>query len=814
MWSDIKQSVRQFWKHPAFTFVAVLTLALGIGANTAIFSVIDTVLLKPLPYPEADRVVTLWESDPTRNIPQQLVTPPNFFDWQKQNKSFEQIGFYTAFDANIILPDGVQTVRRAHPSSEVFSILRATPLLGRTFTREEDQNQGARAAIISHSFWQNRLGGRADVLGQTLTVDTYGRRDYPIVGVMPPNFSFPDKTELWLSAGWNGIPRTRHGHWFNVIARLKPGVTLQQASAEMATIQGNLAAANRDAIIGTTVATIPLLQQTLGPSLKPALILLWATVCAILLIACVNVANLLLARAVTRRKEFALRAALGANRSRIIRQLLSESVLLSLAGGLAGALLGWWALQLLLHFSPANIPRLDEVHFDLRTLAFTFLISAATGLLFGLAPAWQFSRPQIDQTLRESSHSTSSGRAISNLRSALVTGEIALSLLLLVAAALMIQAFAQILRQDRGFQPDHIITAQLDFSVSGYTTWVEPTQTRPQIKLKQLLDRLATQPGVEYAAATYRLPRRTPEPPNQPIVIEGRQGDPVVADYFGITPNYFATLGIPLLRGRLFTEDDTIESQNVIIINQTLARQHFGGRDPIGLRIAIGGRRNSSIPDEEYRKWPIIVGIVNDTKTLTVNGQVFPQIYVPYWQWPMQTPYAVIRAKGDPAALTALLRREIKSTIPNIPVPKIETMDAILGEVTAAPRFQTYLLTAFSALALALAAIGLYATLAYAVAQRTHEIGIRMALGAERNRVLILIIKDGLKLVALGAAIGILLSLASTKLLTTALFGLRPAATIPILTVTTLLFLIALLASYLPARRASKVNPIEALRHE
>lgn len=814
MWNDLRFSLRQLRKNFGFSAVAILTLALGIGANTAIFSVIDTLLLKPLPYPNADRIVTLWERDPSRAMDKEAVTPPNFVEWQKQTHTFEQLGYWTAFDANLLLPDGVQTVHRAHLSSEIFSILRTAPLLGRAFTVEEDNVNGPRSAIISYGFWQTRLGSRADVIGQTITVDTYGRRDYTIVGVMPRNFSFPQQTELWLAAGWNGIPRERQGHWLNVIGRLKPGIRLEQAAAEMNTIQSAIAAAHPGSLLGTSVASIPLLQHTLGPRLKPALFLLWGVVIGVMLIACVNVANLLLARAVTRRKEIAVRAALGASRARIIRQLLLESSTLAIAGGVAGALLGWWALQALLAFSPGDLPRLQEVRFDLRTLAFTFGISAITGILFGLAPAWQFSRPNIDSVLHESARSTSAGLVITRVRGALVAAEIALSLLLLVGAALMIQTLATLLREDRGFQSEHLITADLDFSVTGYTTWIRPTETRPQIKLKQLLDNLSAQPGIAVAAAASRMPRRESGPPTQPFYIEGEPaGSPHTADYVGVTPKYFAAMGIPFLRGNEFTEDNRLETPPVLIINETLAKRFFPGQDPIGKRISMS--RNPAIPDTaDLSKWPVVIGVVADVKTLGINPETHPQVYVPYWQYPMLTPTAFIRAKGDPAAMTSLLRREVKSTIPNIPVPKIQTMDAILSEVVAQPRFQTWLLSAFGALAALLAAIGLYGSLAYAVAQRTHEIGIRMALGAQRACVLALIVNDGMKLVLAGTIIGAILSIASTKILSHAFFGIHPSIAVPIVAVTPLLFLIALLASYLPARRATKINPTEALRCE
>jgi putative ABC transport system permease protein len=812
MWNDLKFAVRQLRRNLGFTAVAVLTLALGIGANTAIFSVIDAVLLKPLPYAEPDRVVTLWEQDLKRDVTQDAVTPPNLEEWRKQNQVFEGLGYWTAFDANLVLADGVQTVRRAHPSSEVFSILRAQPLMGRTFTADEDQPEGNRAAIISYSFWQNRLGARTDVLGQTVTIDTYGRRDYTIVGVMPRSFTYPDKTELWLPAGWNGIPRTRHGHWLNVIGRLKSGVSLEKAAAEMNTIQSRIAAVHPSSLVGSSVSVVPLPEHIVGPKLKPALLMLSAVVAGVMLIACANVANLLLARAVNRQKEISLRTALGATRWRIIRQLLAESSLLAIAGGVAGALLGWWSLQILLTVSPADIPRLNEVRFDVRTLLFTIAVASATGIFFGLAPAWQSSRPDLDRVLREGSHAASSGVTMTRLRNALVMGEIAVSLLLLVGAALMIQAFAQILNEERGIRTEHVITAALDFSVSGYTTWIRATETRPQVKLKPLLDEIAAQPGVEYVAAASNLPRRNSGQPSQPFYVEGQlPGKPHTADYTGVTPKYFETMGIPLLRGRAFTEDDRLEAPQVLIINETLAKRCFAGQDPLGKRLSMS--RNPAIPDTaELSKWPVVVGVVRDVKTLGVNPEAHPQVYVPYWQWPMLTPTAIVRAQGDPAGLTAMLRREVKETIPNIPVPKIQTMDSILHEVTAQPRFQTWLLSAFGGLAALLAGIGLYGTLAYAVAQRTHEIGIRMALGAERSRVLAMIIKDGMKLVVAGAIVGAVLSLASTRILAHAFFGIQPHAPLPIAAVTVLLFVIALCASYLPARRATKINPTEALR--
>lgn len=812
MWNDLKFAVRQLRHNSGFAAVAILMLALGIGSNTAVFSIINAVILKPLPFAEPERVMTLWERDIARGIEKDAVTPPNFDLWEKQNRSFESLGYWTAFEANLVLAEGVQKVRRAHASSGVFSALRVRPLLGRVFGVEEDQPEGPRSAIISHSFWRNQLGGRHDVVGRTVTIDTYGRREYTIVGVMPPEFTFPDKTELWLSAGWNGIPRNRHGHWLNVIGRLRPGVALEQASAEMNTIQSAIAASNPGALLGKTVSIVPLLQQTLGPRLRPALLLIWGVVGGVMLIACANVANLLLVRAIARQKEMSLRAALGASRARIIRQLLAESATLALAGGLAGAALGWWTLQLLLAVSPGNLPRLDEVSFDMRTLAFTFAISAATGILFGLAPAWQFSRPDLDRALRGASHSVSSGLAVFRLRGFLVCSEIAISLLLLSGAVRMIQAFAQLIREDRGFQSAQVITADLDFSVSGYTTWIRPTETRPQIRIKQLMDRLETQPGVEVVAAASNLPRRNSGPPNQPFYVEGQPaGKPHTADYTGISPHYFDALRIPLLRGRAFTEDDRLEAPQVLIINETLAKRCFPGQDPIGKRLSMS--RNPAIPDTaELSKWPMVVGVVADVKTLGVTPETHLQVYVPYWQWPMLTPTAIVRAKGDSAALAGMLRKEISAAIPNIPEPKIMTLDSILGEVVAQPRFQTWLLVVFGILAALLAAIGLYGMLAYTVAQRRREIGVRVALGAQRSDVMGLILQQGLKLVALGTAVGLAAAAALARLMNQALYGAQPAYFVSFAGSAAILFGVAFLASMIPARRAASIQPMDALR--
>jgi len=505
--SELKFALRQLVKNPGFTTVAGLTLALGIGANTALFSVINGVLLRPLPFREQERLVTLWESSPA--IEQQAVSPPNLSDWQTQNRSFEEIAFWTGpTDFNLVTQDGVEKVRASYPSSSLFRALPVAPQLGRGFLAEEDRPQGPRSAIISYKLWQQRFGGDPHALGSSLTVDTYGRRTYTVIGVMPQGFQFPEDTELWLAAGWNGLPQDRRsGHWLSALARLKPGVTLAQARAEMNGIQARIAREYSSDRLGSEVSVVPLLLQTVGRNRRTALLVLWAAVAGVLLIACANVANLMLVRAATRQKEIALRVALGAGRWRVIRQLLTVSILLALLGGATGALLGYWGVKLFVAASPANIPRLTEVSVDGLALCFTLCAAALTGVAFGLAPAWQASRPNLNQALKEGSAAASSGVSAGRTRSSLVVAEVALAAVLLVGAGLMLQSFTKLVATDRGFRAEHVITADLDFSVSGFTTWVQPTDTRPQVRLKELLERVRQLPGGQSAGVAYRFLR-------------------------------------------------------------------------------------------------------------------------------------------------------------------------------------------------------------------------------------------------------------------------------------------------------------------
>jgi predicted permease len=824
--NDLRFALRQLLKNPGFTAVAVLTLALGIGANTAIFSVINGVLLKPLPYPDPERLVTLWERSPERGIEQERVSGPNYLDWRAQNTVLSDLaaspGWQGSESFNLVLDDSTTKVRASYASASLFTTLGARPLLGRTLLPEEDLKEGNRAVVLSHGLWQRHFGGDSNVIGRTLTVDTYGRRDYTVVGVMPPGFGQPSRSELWLPMGWMGVTLTerRSAHWHNVIARLKPGVTLAQAQAELNLIQARLAKAYPGETIGSEVAIVPLLHQALGRNLRLGLLVLWGVVAGVLLIACANLANLLLARASARQKEIAVRLALGASRWRVMRQLLVESLLLALLGGAFGVLLGWWGVRLFIAASPADIPRLAEVTLDGMALGFTLLVSLITGLLFGLVPAWQGSRADLGDALKDSAKGASSGASVGRTRNVLVVAEVALSLVLLVGAGLMLQSFARMLRADRGFESAHLLTAELDYSVSGFTTWVRSDGNRPQVSLQQLMERLRALPGVQAVGAGSRLLRIENRLPNESFSIFGRPvskpEDQPKAEFKGITPDWLRALGGRVLRGRDFTEADTLESPGVVLVNETLARRYFPNEDPVGQFFKMGGKTPPLGATNVWgqSEWSTIIGVVSDVKSLRPPPEAAPEVYQSYWQWPMQNPTLLLRTTGDPAALAAAIRRETKAVIPNLPPPIIRTMDDLLAETMGQPRLQTGLLSLFAALALGLVAVGLYGVIALSVGQRTRELGIRIALGAQQRNVLALVLGQGMRLVLFGIGAGLLASFGLTRVMRNLLYGVTPTDPLTLAAVACLLVAVAVMACWVPARRAARVDPMVALRAE
>ena len=810
-------------KTPSLTLIAVITLALGIGANTMIFSVINGVLLKPLPFAEPERLVMLWERKPadatSRGFEQEFVSPPDLADWQAEQQSFSHLAFWAGdSEFNLVTADGSDKVRCSYVASALFPTLGVQPLKGRALLPEEDQKQGNRVAVIGYEFWRRRFGGDESALGQTVTLDTFGRRDYTIVGVMPPGFQFPGKTEIWLPAGWNGLPLDRRGgHWLSVLARLKADVTLAQAQQEMNLIQARIEGQFPQQNVGSQVAVVPLLEQTVGHNLQTALWVLWGVIVAVLLIACANVANLTLARAAARQKEIVIRLALGASRRRVVGQLLAENLLVALAGGLLGLLLAWGGLRLLMATSADQVPRLQTARVDAWALGFTLIVSLLTCLLCGLAPALEATKPDLNAGLKEGARSSTAASTQNRLRGALIVAEVALSLALLVGAGLMIGSFVRLVTINRGFQTDHLLVARLDFSVSGFTTWVRPTTTRPQVTLRELIERLEARPGVQVVAAISGLPRDN-NSPRQPIVFENRQSDEQTFTYFaGVTPDYFRTLGVPVLQGRAFSEGDTLETSAVVIVNESFARRYYPDETAVGRRLALQGRTPTPPAGTDpvaATPWREIVGVVSDTRRLNLNADAVPFIYVPYWQWPMQSPELLVRTDERAAGVADAVRDEMRALNKTLPAPAVQTMNELLSDVVAEPRFHTMLLAAFGAVALLLSAVGIYSVVSYVVTQRTHEVGIRMALGAQPRDVLKLVIVQGLRQVLLGVAIGLAAALALSRWLRSLLFGMSATDAPTFAAITFLLIGVALVACYLPARRATKVDPMIALRSE
>jgi putative ABC transport system permease protein len=813
---DLRYGVRMLMKRPGFTLVAVLTLALGIGANTAIFSVVNAVVLRPLPYAEPDRLVQVWETMPGND--KRWVAPGNFIDWQNQNQVFEQIAGYSNANLNLTGEGEPERLTGAAVTDNLFATLGVQAARGRTFLPEDIQRAGGRVVILSDALWQRHFGADQNILGKNLTLDD---KSYTVVGVMPAGFAFPAQSEIWVPGDRGSavspslaaqFPESKLGsdrdiHIYSVVARLKSGVSIQQAQSEMSAIAGRLSEAYKETNNGLGVNVIRLHQQIVG-GVQSILFILLGAVAFVLLIACTNVANLLLAHATQRERELAIRLALGAGRFRLIRQMLTESMLLSLTGGTIGLLLAMWGVDLFVGLSPGDIPRLGEVGVDGRLLGFTLLISLVTGVAFGLLPALQATRLDPQHSLKEGGTKATEGRRSRRARNLLVISEIALAQVLLVGAGLLIMSFLRLQAVDPGFNPSQLLTARLSLSVTKYSD-----QQKKIAFYNQVLERLQAIPGVRSVALVMNLPLSGSNM-NRGFLVEGRPepkpDENVTVDYQVISPGYFSTMEIPVVRGRSFTERDTDAAPRVVIINEIMARKYFPGVDPIGKRIAFGEA-------SKEESWRTIVGIAGNVRHAGINEPAFPGAYTPYAQdresWSRMS--LVVRASGgDAAGLASAVRKEILAVDPQQPVSNVQTMEQLMAASITRPRFIMLLLGLLAAIALALATVGIYGLMSYSITERTHEIGIRMALGAQGRDVLKMVVGQGLKLIAIGLVIGVAGAFALTRLMSSLLFGVSAFDPLTFMAVSTLLAAAGLLACYIPARRATKVDPMVALRYE
>jgi putative ABC transport system permease protein len=797
---DIRYGIRSLLKRPGFTVVAVLTLALGIGANTAIFSVVNAVLLRPLPFPEPERLVVLTERSP--QLRRVGFSMADLFDFKEQASSFEGFAGFYSEPINWGSSQGAEPLTASYITADFFTTLGAQPAMGRAFVPAEDHRGAEQIVIISQKVWRERLRGDPNVIGQTAALDG---RPFTVVGVAPAGFRLDNEVELWLPMGLFPYQRDRVNHWsMYAIARLKPGLTLQTARAEMETIARRLGEQYPETNAELSAGAISLHEDMVG-EIRPSLLLLLAAVGFVLLIACVNIANLLLVRGAARQKEMAIRMALGAGRVRTIRQLLTESLVLALLGGGVGILLAFQGIDLALALGGAEIPRLHEVTIDFRVLAFSLAASLAAGLLFGLAPAVQTTKPGLTNPLKESGRSNSSGHQ--RLRGALVISEIAVALVLLIGAGLLLRSFALLRGVSPGYQSDHVLTVQIALPRTKYRDDLDKARFT-----EQALERVRHLPGVAQAAGSFPLPvygrawgmsySVEDEPPPAPDQFPDAQ----VAS---VSPGFFSTLQIPLRQGRDFTSSDTQPAPAVVIIDETLARRHWPNESPIGKRLTI--RR-----DDRPRA---IVGLVGSVRNVGLGESVRPQIYIPHEQRILGTSlvpfvFLALRTAVGPMSLTAAVRSKVAEVDPDAAISEIAPMDALLDNSVAERRFSALLLGAFSTLALILAAIGIYGVMSYVVTQRTREIGVRMALGARSNDVLRLVIGQGMVLTLIGVAIGLIAAFGLTRLMKNLLFGVGAADPLTFASVALLLVLIALLACWIPARRATKVDPMVALRYE
>ncbi|HET9531752.1 MAG TPA: ABC transporter permease [Blastocatellia bacterium] len=807
---DVRFGLRMLLKRPGFTAIAIITLAVAIGANSAIFSVVNAVLLQPFPYKEPDRLVQFWETNPLKGWTQANVAPANFYDWQKQAESFEGMAAYFGSDTKDAGLSGFHLTGGSEPvrieglgvSGNLFQVLGVEAAIGRTFFEEETWQGKHLVVLLSHDLWQRRFGGNPEIVGQSISLNG---RDRTVVGVMPGDFYFPHKdVEMWVPFGFTEqqMVMLRRPHFLRAVGRLKPGVTLEQARAEMTSIMARLEEQYPDT--NTQMgAGLGLLHEWVVEDTRLAVLVFLAAVAFVLLIACANVANLLLARAASRSKEIAVRVALGSSRSRLVRQLMTESLLLAAAGGGTGLLLAVWFKDMLIAFNPGNIPRLADTALDGRVIAFTIGITVLTTALFGLLPALQSSKTDLIDSLKEGGQKGGAGTPGGRARNILVIAEVALSLVLIAGAGLMIKSFLRLQQVDTGFNPDNVLTLRLSLTGPGYQD-DKPVQDF----YTQLEDRIKSLPGVVTVGATSTLPLKGYRWTGD-FTIEGRSPEDYGKEvrHKEISPGYFEAVGLPMLRGRSFTESDTAGSPSVIVINEALARKHFQNEDPVGKRLTFN---KPTTPGP----WHTIIGVVADERQEGMSREVMPQIYQSHLQNAINEMSLVIKTAVDPNSIVGAVRNEIRLMDKDLPPYEVQTLNELLYSSVARERFSTMLMVAFAGVALLLAAVGIYGVMSYSVTQRTHEMGIRLALGARPNDLVRLVVGRGLALTLAGVGIGLVSSLLLTQIMQSLLFGVSATDPLTFIAVSALLSAVALFACYIPARRAARVDPMIALRYE
>jgi putative ABC transport system permease protein len=798
---DLRFAIRMLLKNPGFTIVAIVALALGIGANTAIFTVVNSVLLRPLPFKDPARLVITYTLNAKIGPGKIPLSVADYLDWRAQNQVLESMAGFSTNRFNYTSGETPQQVQGAWVTADFFTVLGTEARLGRTFQHEEDQPGTEAVVVVSHGFWQRHLSASADVIGQQINLNS---RPYTIVGVMPTGFAFPDESELWAAQKLD--PPTRRGPYFMFgLGRLKPGVTIEQATAELGVIAANVQTATGSTQNDWTFTAASLSESIVG-DVRPALLVLLGAVVFVLLIASANVANLLLSRAAAREKEIAIRTALGASRFRLIKQLLTESFLLAFAGGAIGLLLALWGVDVLVALSPESIPRIKEVRVDGGVLAFTLLLSLASGVVFGLAPALYSSRLNLNESLKEGGRGATESIGRRRLRNTLVVSEIALSLMLLIGAGLMINSFVRLQNVNPGFNPENLLTMHISLPFVKYNDG-----NKTIAFYQQLLAKVESLPGVGSAGLAFSLPpnllevsddfaiEEHPTPPG-----ESNPAAPVV----WVSTGFFKTMGMPLLAGRFFTDADNANSPDVVIINESMAKRYFGNESPLGKRFKQGGLDRMGNP------WMEIVGVVGDVKYSGLESKPEPAYYISHLQGRSRSMYMVVRTHTDPMNLSSAIHNEVWSIDKDQPVARVRTMEQVLSASVSQPKFHTLLIGVFAVTALLLAAVGIYGVISYSVTQRTHEFGIRMALGARQASIIKMVVGQGLRLALIGTGIGLVGAYFATEVLTSLLFGV--SATDPLTFISISLFLtgVALFASYVPARRATKVDPMIALRYE